>query len=75
MEAQEWRSYFTPQEWAVFNREAARRGLSADDLAAKYLCRALDRIELAERHGLKEYGRVDRLMRPPLRGKKPPRSK
>ena len=58
MKTPEWRSYFSPQEWSIFNREAARRGLSADELAAKYLCRALDRIELAEQHGAAPPGGV-----------------
>lgn len=63
MKTQEWRSYFSPQEWVVFNREAARRGISADELAAKYLCRALDRMELAEKHSLQAGASVARAIR------------
>jgi hypothetical protein len=46
----DWHTYFSPQEWATFEREAARRGLSTDDLAKKYLFRAFDRIEQAEKY-------------------------
>ena len=58
MTGRTWRSYFSPQEWAVFHREAARRGLTAEDLAAKYICRAIDRIELAEKYGTVTGGKL-----------------
>jgi hypothetical protein len=50
MKPHPWQRYFSPQEWAFFKRDAARRGVSPEDLARKYLFRALERVERAEKY-------------------------
>jgi hypothetical protein len=49
MQHENWRSSFSPTQWAVFTREAARQDLTAEALAAKYLNRDFGRDELASR--------------------------
>jgi hypothetical protein len=63
MKPQDWHTYFSPQEWATFEREAARRGLAADDLAQKYLFQAFNRIEQAEKYADREDLLLERLTR------------